>query len=66
MRLAVDVNSMLNCDSYNISGGIRPTIDEIRGIIADVSGFRSITYKNGRTPNDYLIGPLSIEAAVGI
>ena len=64
VRLAVDApNSMLNCDSYNISGGIWPTIDEIRGIIADVSGFRSITLQNGRTPNDYLIGPLSIEAA---
>ena len=40
VRLAVDApNSMLNCDSYNISGGIWPTIDEIRGIIADVSVF---------------------------
>lgn len=55
--------SSLKQDAYNIAGGIWPTISEIADIIANVTQTKKITLQSGRTPDDYLIGPLSIEAA---
>ena len=50
-------------DAYNISSGIWPTISDIANIVADVTHAGSITLQCGRMPNDYLIGPLDLEAA---
>ena len=55
--------SNLKQEAYNISGGIWPTISEIADIIANVTQTKKITLQSGRTPDDYLIGPLSLEAA---
>jgi len=55
--------SNLKQDAYNISGGIWPTISEITDIIAYVTQTKKITLQSGRTPHDYLIGPLSLKAA---
>ena len=53
----------LKQDAYNISGGIWPTISDIANIVADVTNSGSVNLLCGRTPNDYLIGPLDLEAA---
>ena len=53
----------LKQDAYNISGGIWPTISDIANIVANVTHSGSVNLQCGRTPNDYLIGPLDLEAA---
>ena len=53
----------LKQDAYNISGGIWPTISDIANLVADVTDSGSVNLQRGRTPNDYLIGPLDLEAA---
>ena len=50
-------------DAYNISGGICPTILDIANIVADLTHSGSVNLQCGRTPNDYLIGPLDLKAA---
>jgi len=53
----------LKRDAYNISGGICPTILDIANIVADLTHSGSVNLQCGRTPNDYLIGPLDLKAA---
>ena len=64
IRLAFEAPfSKINQNAYNISGGIWPTISEIADIVADITQTKNISLRHGRTPNDYRIGPLNIEAA---
>ena len=56
-------SSSLTQDAYNIAGGIWPSLSELANMVAQITGFQEIFLKDGRTPHDYLIGPLSLEAA---
>jgi len=50
-------------NAYNIAGGVWPTLSEISDIISEIAGFEKASLEEGRTPNDYLIGPLNLSAA---